>query len=143
MRKVEAKHRRVVQVARRRLGLTEEDYRNCLRHVAGVESSRDLDPLGFCLLMDHFEYLGFTSTARAGGWGERPGMATPAQVHYIRALWREFTDDTGSDVTLGKWIEGRFKVTALRFVPAELAPKLITALRSMNKRKAAKCREAG
>ena len=133
---LERKKIALVHVAKARLGLAEDDYRDILRHVAGVGSSTELDELGFDLLLEHFAQLGFVSDARARDLGARPGMATPAQVRLIRDLWEEYTNGEGTEATLGKWLDRFFGVSALRFVTAEQAPKIITGLKAMKARQA-------
>lgn len=127
------KHLSLIHVARNQLGLTEEDYRAVLLNVAGVSSSRDLTDSAFEAIMEHFQRLGFKSTWKRATFGERDGMATPRQVSMIRALWADYTSGEGTDKSLGKWLENKFKVSSLRFVDADLAKKVICALRAMVK----------
>lgn len=82
----------MIHVAKARLDLDDEEYRAVLLQEAGVETSKALDVWGFEAVMDRFATLGFKSGFRARSWGERPGMASAAQVELIRALWREFMD---------------------------------------------------
>ena len=126
----------LIHVAKARLKLTEENYRDILLYVGGVASSRDLDSHGFAAVMEFFGRLGFVSDFARANMGHRKGMATPAQVALIRELWSEFTDGQGNDVTLGKWLEGRFGIAALRVADATVANKAIGALRNMKARKA-------
>lgn len=121
----------VLHVAKKRLAMTDDDYRTMLQVCAGVRSAAELDQGGFETVMQHLAQLGFKSTWRTGNFDDRPGMATPAQVALIRRLWGDFTEGKGTDTSLDKWIAGRFKVSALRFIDAALAPKLITALKNM------------
>ena len=44
----------------------------------------------------------------------------------------EYRDGQGDDKSPGKWLDHAFKVIAPRFVSSELAPKVITALWTMN-----------
>jgi hypothetical protein len=110
--------------------MAEEDYRTLLRDVAGVESSAALDDPGFERLMQRFEALGFQSNRAKRGYGRRPGMATPAQVEYIRRLWTEYTGGD-NEASLNHWLEHSFGVTALRFADAEVAADALTALKAM------------
>lgn len=111
--------------------LHDDDYRSILSDLAGVDSSRDLDGDGFEAVMFRFHQLGFKSTWNRANFGYRAGMATPRQVAFIRALWRNYTGGVGTDRSLSKWLEAKFKVSSLRFLPSETAPKVIAALRSM------------
>lgn len=128
----------IIHVAKRQLGLDDAAYRDLLWHLAGVRSSRELTPSGFELLMQCFAELGFKSTSRLKPLPARAGMATPAQVQKMRALWAEFTDGKGTDLTLGKWLDGHFKVSSVRFVSAELAQVVIGGMVRMRDRKAAR-----
>ena len=128
----------VIHVAKARLGLDDEAYRAILMRCGGVTSSRDLDPAGFDFVMEAFHRLGFESDFSRRNFGHREGMASAAQVSLIRALWSEFTDGVGDDKSLGKWLERPFKVSAIRFLPADKAQQAIGTLKKMKARKAAK-----
>lgn len=132
---IDAKKIGLIKVAQHQLGLSDEDYRAVLQRLGRVDSSKDLDATGFRRVMDHFNALGFRSTSHQRNLGDRAGMATPAQVAFIRRLWGEFTDGKGTDLSLGVWLQRTFKVDALRFVDAETAPRVITALRAMAAKK--------
>lgn len=127
----------LIHIAKARLGLGDAVYREILMHYGGVSSSRDLDQTGFELVMEAFHRRGFQSDFAKRNFGRRPGMASARQVAYIRHLWANYTDGQGDDKSLGKWLDHTFKVTALRFVRVELAPKVTTALRAMNAKRAA------
>ena len=125
-----------IAVARKQLGLSDGEYRAVLFDVAGAGSTKQLDGTGFELLVSRFKRLGWQPRFRRGEfYGFRPGMASPAQVTLIRALWGEYTGDAGSDLTLGKWLR-IFGVAHPRFLTAEQAPKVITALKAMAGRRA-------
>lgn len=132
----------LIHVAKARLGLSDDDYRAALMNHGGVTSSRDLTAAGFDALMRHFAKSGFQSDAVARAFGQRAGMASPAQVRRIRAEWEVFTAGQGTDATLGKWLDGRFKVSALRFLTMPQATKAIGALVAMNRRRGAKDSQA-
>jgi hypothetical protein len=133
----------ILHVAKAKLGISDETYRTALVQVCGVTRSTELDREGFEALMGLFEYLGFKPTeAKGANYGARPGMASFAQLELIRALWREITradrraptDEQG----LNKWLLGTFKLSALRFLPKDTAPKVITALKAWKARETAK-----
>ena len=129
----------LIHVAKSRLGMADDDYRTLLRREAGVSSSRDLDQAGFAAVMDAFKRLGFESKPKPKGkgpeYGERYGFASPAQLRLIRDLWADYTDGAGDDRSLGKWLERVFDCSALRFLTYAQAPKAITALMNMVRRK--------
>ncbi|HYH19126.1 MAG TPA: regulatory protein GemA [Azospirillum sp.] len=132
---LDSKKSSVIHVAVKQLGMTDEDYRSLLFNIAGVRSSRDLDDSSFDAVMFRFHQLGFRSTWNRANYGYRADMATPRQVAAIRKLWGQFTDGKGTDATLGKWLESRFKVASVRFLTAETARKAMGALNVMVKKK--------
>ena len=124
----------LIHVARKQLQLTDEQYRAILKAFGGVTSSKELDKLGFEQVMQYMAALGFRSDFTRTFYGRGRGMASPGQLTLIRMLWAEYTHGEGTDATLGKWLERSFKVSAPRFVTADLAPKVITALKKMKAR---------
>lgn len=125
----------LVHIAKRRLRLDDADYRAILCRVAGVTSSKDLDRAGFIRLMDEFRRLGFESTAHAVGYGDREGMATTAQLARLRRLWSDFTGGAGTDITMGKWLKGKWGVEHPRFLTQPDAHRALGALANMVGRK--------
>lgn len=121
----------MIHVARRKLGMEEADYRLFLLRLAGVESAGELTEAGFRQVMEGFAHLGFQSDSAARNFGRRPGMASAGQVAAMRRLWQEYTGGTGTDATLGKWLERTWGVSALRFVTADQAPKVVAILKKM------------
>ncbi|MBK5920753.1 hypothetical protein CCR80_06855 [Rhodothalassium salexigens] len=130
-----SKHMQVIHVAKRRLGLNDDQYRDILKRFGGVESARDLDHVGFDQVMAYFRHLGFTSDGRKRYYGGvRVGMASPEQVKLIRALWSEYTGVNGDEKGLDRWIKGTFEVESLRFVDKTTAHKVVGALMQMKRR---------
>lgn len=135
---ISSKQIALIKVAVKKLGLRDELYRSALAQIGGVTTSKDLDKTGFEALMGFFEYCGFKPLeAKGPAYGQRPGMASYAQIELIRNLWAEFTYGAypGQD-ELNKWLERCFKVSSLRFLQKDTAPKVITALKAMKSRAA-------
>jgi len=131
------KQKALIHVAKSKLELTEGMYRAALVEIAGVTSSTDLDVAGFEALMGFFEYQGFTPlTAKGQNYGARPGMASFAQIEFIRTLWREYTHGESDEDGLNKWLESKWNLSSLRFLRKDRAPKIITALKAMKSRAA-------
>lgn len=124
----------VLHVARRDLNLTDESYRDILMRIGGCESSRDLHPIAFERVMAYFAKLGFRSTWTQRTFGNRPGMASPAQVDLIRKLWRQYHGDDQNDAHLNAWLSRFHKVSALRFVDEKKVIKVLAALKAMTAR---------
>lgn len=128
----------LVHVAKKQLGLDDAAYRAALERAAGVRSARDLDGPGLDAAMAEFTRLGFRQKpGRPDGpdYGERWGFATPAQVRLIRDLWNEYTKGEGTELSLGKWLNRTYGCSALRFLTSADAPKAITALMEMARRR--------
>ena len=128
----------ILHVAKTKLGLSDETYRLALVKIAGVITSNDLNTEGFDAIMGFFEHCGFRPTVSAGqSYGNRPGFDSPAQVELIRSLWMEVHHERGLDESaLNGWLRKFFKVSSLRFLPVQHAPKVITALKAWKQRTA-------
>lgn len=123
----------LVHVARRDLDMADEVYRSMLREVAGVASSADLTESGFLAVMARFQRLGFQG--RPAPLGERIGMATDAQLSYIRGLWSQWLGRP-DEAALTAWLGRKFHVSAIRFLDVVSAQKAIEGLKRMVERKA-------
>ena len=129
--------RKLFWVAVKKLDIPDRGVRDILTDIAGVESSNDLDNDGFGAVMGFFEYCGFTPlTAKGKDFGKRPGMASYRQIAFIRTLWWEYTRRKAGEDELNRWLMNKWKISSLRFLTAEMAPKLITALKAMKARAA-------
>lgn len=124
-----------VQIARKRLDMSDADYRALLLRVAGVSSSTKLTQAGFALVMDEFARLGFISTARHEATMQETRAAwaaSYAQRGKIAAMWDAWKgqhDPQG----LRHWLEHHHGVSDLRFVSGEKASKIIVALTHFKK----------
>ena len=126
-----------IHVAKKQLGLSDDEYRAVLYRVAGVSSSMQMNGFDFELLITEFISIGWRPALGRQFFGFRDGMAAPGQVALIRALWDEYTGTAGTDLTLGKWLHRTFGVSSLRFLAADKVPKVIAALKAMKARRAA------
>lgn len=126
----------ILHVAKAKLGLDDACYRSALVQIAGVTSSTELDREGFEAVMGYFEWLGFRPLQRQGpDYGDRPGMASFAQLDLIRTMWGEWTGNR-TEVGLSTWLLRCWKVSSLRFLSKSDGQKVITALKAMKARSA-------
>lgn len=123
----------VLHVAKKQLGFDDDTYRAILLKFGNVTSSKELSPEGFEAVMRYFNAWGFRSDWMKRTFGNRPGMATPAQVDMIRDLWRKWSGDN-EEAALNRWLERSYRVSSLRFVTPEVAGKAINGLRAMTRR---------
>lgn len=131
-----AKKLAVLHVAKKQLGLTDADYRAVLFGYGGAESATELTETGFLCVMNYLTALGFRSDWTKRTFGERPGMATSAQVDLVRSLWADYHGPDERDAALNAWLSKYHKVSALRFVTRAKAQAVLTALKAMTARKA-------
>ena len=127
----------LLHVAKGKLGLDDDLYRQALIRIAGVTSSTELDQAGFEAVMGFFEYCGFRPLGKgAPRYGNRPGMATFAQLELIRELWREVHCHAREcdDEALSGWLRKYHKVDSMRFLTLDAARKAITALKAWKAR---------
>lgn len=128
----------LIHLVAKKLGWDDDLYRRVLVKVAGVTTSKDLDAAGFDAVMGFAEHVGFAPLKADGpNYGNREGFASSAQVDLIRALWIEMHKSVNLDEdALNGWLLKYWKVSSLRFLKKELAPKVITALRAWKSRAA-------
>ncbi len=126
----------ILHVAKSKLKWDDETYRLVLVRIAGVETSKDLDQAGFEAVMGFAAYCGFRPLEKgAPRYGNRPGMATYAQLELIRELWRELHDQAVcDDEALTGWLLKYQKVSSMRFLTLEAARKCIVALKAWKAR---------
>lgn len=126
----------ILHVAKAKLKWDDELYRQVLVRIAGVTTSKDLDQDGFEAVMGFMEFSGFRPLEKgAPRYGNRPGMATYAQLELIRELWRELHDQaTCDDDALTGWLLKYHKVSSMRFLTLEAARKCIVALKAWKAR---------
>ncbi len=76
----------ILHVAKSKLRLIDNHYRRALVHLTGATSAKELDQIGFEIVMGYFEWLGFAPrSARGQDYGTHNGMASFAQCELIRA----------------------------------------------------------
>jgi Protein of unknown function (DUF1018) len=126
----------ILHVAAHKLKWDDETYRLALVRITGCTSSNDLDQAGFEAMMGFADYCGFRPLAKGGPrYGNRPGMATFAQIELIRELWRELHDQaTCDDDHLTGWLLKYHKVASMRFLTLDAARKVIVALKAWKAR---------
>ena len=119
----------LVHVAKARLGLDDTEYRDLLEAAAGVRSARDLNQARFQALIQRLEGLGFRAIPKR----PRPGMASPAQVVYIRALWARWRGEREDPEERGllRWLSRRFGISSLKHLDSTMSHQTLVALKAM------------
>ncbi len=127
---------KLIHVAKTKLALDDEVYRDILTSTTGKESSKLLTPAQLETVLDRLKQLGFAveSKDKAGV----KNLASDAQSKLIRHLWLQLHEagqvKNGSEKALAKFIENRVKVSALQFLSSESADMVINHLRQWCKR---------
>ena len=141
------------------LAMDDDTYRAMIKSGFGVESSKCLDTRQAVRLIDAmegkavaagvWERRGWNGTSRIGkgqaatkgnatNFGERGGMATPAQLRKIEAMWSVVSRATPDHraIALRQFVNRIAHVSDLRFLDSAGAGTVINALKKMQERKA-------
>jgi len=130
----------IIHVAKSKLALDEDTYRDILFAQAGVRSSTALDYAGFKAVMKHFEACGFTAhgVRRTAHGQDRPGMATVKQIKKIYAVWwslgGSYYKKGQERKALRGFLKNRFRVEHENFLSFDKAGKVIEALKAIQGR---------
>ena len=131
----QAKQRRAllatVHIARKSLGMADDDYRAVLTRITGHASAKDCDDRNLRKIIGEFERLGFKGKDRARG--RTP--ATSAIARKARALWIGLhalgAVDSGAEKALEAFGRRQLGVDRLQWADRRHAAGLIEALKSM------------
>jgi len=124
------------------LALSEDEYRLTLFHNFRVASSKDLTISQSEELIRELEkeavqkgvWQKFEGKNRFESFGQRPGMASPAQLRKIEALWKDVSDLKDSKArakALRTFLNRHFKIADLRFLDQTATQKVVYVLNSM------------
>lgn len=134
--------RRKVQIARRRLAMTEDDYRALLLRVTGQASSTTCGPSHLDELLREFRRLGFRDLAPRAGAGRRP-LPKEAQIRMIHGVWNEISPlvANGDESALRAFVRRQTKsvatpdgISAPEFLDSVQANKVLEGLKAWRKR---------
>ena len=127
---------KLIHVAKTKLGLEDDVYRDILESSTGKTSSKLLTPAQLEAVLDRLKQLGFEVESK-----DKTGvknLASDSQSKLIRHLWLQLNEagqvKNGSEQALAKFIENRVKVSALQFLSSESADMVINHLRQWCKR---------
>ena len=127
---------KLIHVAKTKLGLDDDVYRDILESTTGKTSSKLLTPAQLEAVLDRLKQLGFEVESK-----DKTGvknLASDAQSKLIRHLWLQLYDagqvKNGSELALAKFVENRVHVSALQFLSTRHADMIINHLRQWCKR---------
>ena len=136
-----------LHVAKGKLALSDDEYRDALEAYGGVRSSTKLDYDGFRAVMRHFEGCGFKSRRSGNGsrrpeaGGHRPGMASDKQIRKIYASWwalENYYTHGEERKALRGFLKKRFRVEHENFLTFEKAIAVIEAIKGIGSRASSK-----
>ena len=123
-----------------RMGISDEDYRARLDEEFGVRTCKKLSRDQADRFIRNMETIanrmGIDTGGRRRKYTRRPGMATPAQLRKIEAMWADVSHQKTAAArrkSLGAFLEKRFGVSDLAFVTHEMPSKIIHTLEAMKK----------
>lgn len=129
-----------IHIARKDLGLTEDDYRALLARVAGVVSAAKLGPEGQKAVLAELKRLGFRERPKIAGRVDAPGDR--AHVGKVMQLWKEAAQKgairDGSDAALRTFVQRQTKgpdspegVSAPQFLTPKQATRVIEGVKAI------------
>lgn len=138
-----------LHIARKQLGLEEEDYRDLLERVAGVRSAKDLTPEdmpelqrelrrlgydGYLLRQDEMPPLPYTDCDR------RPGRPSGRQLRMLEARFKNIRGfaDVAPEKAFRAFLKKRFKIEDARFLDDETFEAALTAVKRLEKARGVK-----
>ena len=141
----------VVHIAKKELGLDEDNYREALMAWGGAYSAKDLSDEGFKGVMRHFEEAGFRGRV-SGARGQRPAartagsplrsdrrnMASDGQIKKIYKTWWMLSGTyykAGMErKALREFLKKRFRCDHENFLSFEKARQVIEAIKNIGRR---------
>jgi len=131
---------KIIHVLKKTLGLEDEDYRNMLFDNYSVRSATELSFQQAKELITRMrEQTGVKPGAGPKKYDElegRPGMASPAQLRKIEAMWRDVSvhiRPLERNEALERFLKNRFNVNGLKWLEMSKVQKIIRALQVMIK----------
>lgn len=127
---------KLIHVAKTKLGLEDDVYRDILESTTGKTSSKLLTPAQLEAVLDRLKQLGFEVESKNKTGVQN--LASDAQSKLIRHLWLQLHEagqvKNGSELALAKFVENRVHVSALQFLSSKHADMIINHLREWCKR---------
>ncbi|MBP8005381.1 MAG: regulatory protein GemA [Acinetobacter sp.] len=127
---------KLIHVAKTKLGLEDDVYRDILESTTGKTSSKLLTPAQLDAVLDRLKQLGFEVESKDKS--SVKNLASDAQSKLIRHLWLQLHEagqvKNGSELALAKFVENRVDVSALQFLSSKHADMIINHLREWCKR---------
>ncbi len=126
-----------IHVARKKLALTDESYRDVLRRVTGKDSCSIMTDAQLEKALSEFKRLGFRGEKKAKRAGSRK-MAQGNQARMIRGMWIELFElgevKDPSEEALASYVARMVQIDDLHWITPDDANVVINGLRSWIRR---------
>lgn len=127
-----------IHVAKKKLALDDDAYRDTLERVGGKRSAKDLGPAGRRAVLDHFRKLG--AFPRSGPTGRRAGGPRRRYLGKLRAQWLSLywlgVVNSREDAAIDAMAKRTAGIERVEWLDARAANKVIEALKAMAAREA-------
>lgn len=140
---ISKKQIQLIHILLHKCGISDDDYREKLDRDFKVTTCKDLSYKQAKTLIKDLE-----GYAKAYGinirsevefnYTRRPGMATPAQLRMIEAMWKDVSRAKTVKKrrkTLRAFLSNKFGVSDMKFIPHNMPHKIIHTLEAMKKQK--------
>ena len=137
---------KLIHVARRELGMQDEDYRQFLENIPALEGARSCSKLTvpkLVVVLEQLKSKGFKVVPKASKAAPSPRktdikQADDAQSRLIRHLWLRLNTlgavRDSSELALSRFVANRTKVEALQWLSSQQASQVIEHLKNWLKR---------
>jgi phage gp16-like protein len=119
----------LVHIGKGKMALTDDAYRAFLEGITGKRSSADMSERQLAAVLRAMRKNGFEEAPRRVR-PEEKGMASLAQLEYIKGMWGKCARNKSEGALLA-FVNRIAGVKALRFLTVETAREVILALRDM------------
>lgn len=127
-----------IHIAKKQLGMNDDDYRAVLERVTGKTSSKGLPLSKLNDVLNEMKNLGFKTTTATKRIGTRK-LADDPQAKKIRAMWITLRDmgelKDSSEAALLSFVKRMTGVSAFEWLDSKQADTIINALRGWIERK--------
>jgi hypothetical protein len=118
----------LIHIGKSKLSLADDDYRALLQGAAGKDSCTNMNAAELSTVLRAMKKLGFETTS----YRAARGFASGKQLALIKHLW-QFASRAKTDSALNAYAARIAGVSALRFLTARDAQKVIISLRALAK----------
>jgi len=136
-------YKALIHIGKKELGLDDDLYRDILWDLTRKRSTAEMEERELALVLRYLEEKGFkprystrpqaAPRRKYDDLGRRPGeMAAPRQLRMLEAIWRDVAR-TPTDAAFRNFLQARFGIGDVRWIPADKVTPIKAALERMRK----------